>query len=294
MEKFQLNVDTTSCIRCGKCVKVCPSQVIQQESKNAKVRIVASENCMSCGHCVAICPKKAVSHSAFPSEKIHTFDRKEYPSASQLALLLKARRSNRAFSAKPVSQEILMQIVEAAHYAPTAHNNQQVAFTLVTDLEKLRQIADYTLNTFRSVVHKLNNPLMSPILRRMMPGTYHYLPAISHLIQSADAGHDVVLRHATAVLFIHTSPSNFFGATDANLAYQNASLMAECLGIGHFYTGLICLAIQQDKKNSLTKCLGISDTIYAGMALGLPLFGFSNYMERKDVVIDVISGEQPS
>lgn len=185
MEKFQLNVDTTSCIRCGKCVKVCPSMVLQQESKNAEVRIV-----------------------------------------------------------------------EAAHYAPTAHNNQQVAFTLVTDLEKLRQIADYTLNTFRSVVRKLNNPLLSPILRRMMPGTYHYLPTISHLIQSADEGHDVVLRHATAVLFIHTPQSNFFGATDANLAYQNASLMAECLGVGHFYTGLICLAIQQDKKIALPSLWG--------------------------------------
>lgn len=72
-----------------------------------------------------------------------------------------------------------------------------------------------------------------------------------------------------------------FGATDTNLAYQNASLMAECLGVGHFYIGLVCAAIQQDKKNRIARLLGIDGKIQAGMALGMPEFSFSKYIERK-------------
>lgn len=275
MEKIQLTMDTENCIRCGRCVKVCPSQVFRQENKKTAVVIVRPDSCISCGQCVAICPKGVLTHSAFPSEKIHPFDRKEYPAPAQLALLLKARRSVRAFSQKPVSPELLAQIIEAGYCAPTAHNKQEVRFTLVTDPDKLCQIANYTLEIFRSVTRKLNNPLLKPILKRVMPDVYQYLSAISQLIKDADEGNEVVLRYATAVLLIHTPTSTFFGTTDTNLAYQNASLMAECLGVGHFYIGLVCAAIQQDKKNKLAKLLDIDGKISAGMALGIPEFHFS-------------------
>lgn len=199
MEKVQLMMDTKNCIRCGRCVKVCPSQVIRQANKKMEVVIACPESCISCGQCVAICPKGVLTHSAFSAEKIC----------------------------------------------------------------------------------KLNNPLLNPVLRRVMPGVYQYLPSVIRLIKDADEGNEVVLRHATAVLLIHTPKSNMFGATDTNLAYQNASLMAECLGVGHFYIGLVCAAIQQDKKNRIARLLGIDGKIQAGMALGMPEFSFSKYIERK-------------
>ena len=33
--------------------------------------------------------------------------------------------------------------------------------------------------------------------------------------------------------------------------------MAECLGVSQFYTGFVCSAIEQDKKGTLEKKLGI-------------------------------------
>ena len=77
-----------------------------------------------------------------------------------------------------------------------------------------------------------------------------------------------------------------FGYQDANLAYQNASLMAECLGVSQFYTGFVCSAIEQDKKGTLEKKLGIDGKIYAGMALGMPAFRYKNYIDRKDLKVN--------
>lgn len=71
-----------------------------------------------------------------------------------------------------------------------------------------------------------------------------------------------------------------------NLAYQNASLMAECLGVSQFYTGFVCSAIEQDKKGTLEKKLGIDGKIYAGMALGMPAFRYKNYIDRKDLKVN--------
>ena len=89
------------------------------------------QNCIVCGHCVAVCPTGAVEHSGFPAGKVHEFDYSDYPVPAQMMLLCKARRSNRAFTAQSVPEELLQQILEAAHRAPTASNAQQIGFTVV-------------------------------------------------------------------------------------------------------------------------------------------------------------------
>lgn len=282
-----LHIETENCIRCGRCTRVCPSLILKQASPHASIEIVQPENCIACGHCVAICPVKAVLHSEFPEEKIHSFENKDYPTAAQLMLLCKARRSNRAFSTREIPEETLDQILEAAHRAPTASNLQQVEFTLITDPEKLRFITEFTLNVFRDISRKLRNPFLKPLLKITLPDAFRYLPVFDRLLLEYRQGNDLILRKATAVLFIHCPASNRFGVMDANLAYQNGSLMAECLGVSQFYTGFVCTALQQEKKNTLATAFGINGRIHAGMALGMPEFRFSRYMDKKERIVNV-------
>lgn len=116
-----------------------------------------------------------------------------------------------------------------------------------------------------------------------IPDGYHYLPTFHRLEDAHARGKDLILRGATALLLIHTPRNNRFGSADANLAYQNASLMAEALGVNQFYTGFICSALAQDRKHRLEKALGIDEHIHAGMALGMPLFRFPNYIDKKEI-----------
>ena len=74
------------------------------------------QNCIVCGHCVAVCPTGAVEHSGFPAGKVHEFDYSDYPVPAQMMLLCKARRSNRAFTAQSVPEELLQQILERTAY----------------------------------------------------------------------------------------------------------------------------------------------------------------------------------
>ena len=279
--KTPLSIHSESCIRCGRCVRVCPSMIFRQPGKSKAITLQNPETCIVCGHCAAVCPTGSVVHPDFPTEKIHTIDRASLPTPEQVLLLCKTRRSNRAFSGKPVPKEMLEQILEAAHRAPTASNTQQVAFTLITSPEKLHAISDFTIDTFYSVAKTLENPLLKPVLKRLLPQVYRYLPTFRRLKTEYDKGNDLILRNASAVLFIHTPKESRFGCEDANLAYQNGSLMAESLGVSQFYTGFVCSALKQGDKKRLLSALGIAGTVHAGMALGIPDFFYPNYMDKQ-------------
>lgn len=281
--EIALNIHTDKCIRCGKCVKVCPSMIFEQEDNRGKIMVKNLPDCIVCGHCAAVCPTGAIEHSEFPASKVHAFAYHDFPTPQQMLLLCKARRSNRAFSDKPVPQSLLEQIIEAAHRAPTASNAQNVGFTVITDPVKLELITDFTLKVFTAALKKMKNPLLKPIVKWFMPDVFRYIPVFERLLREKAAGNDLILRKAAAVIFIHTPQISRFGCQDANLAYQNGSLMAECLGVSQFYTGFVCSAIEQEKKGSLEKALGINGKIQAGMALGMPLFRYTHYIDREEI-----------
>lgn len=282
----QINIDTASCIRCGKCVKVCPAWIMTQAKPGDPIGLRNIDSCIVCGHCAAVCPTGSVRHSSFSPDKIHPIDRNGLPSPEQVLLLCKARRSNRALSDRPVPQEAIDRILEAAHRAPTASNRQEVSFTVITDPAILDKIIRFTLDTFAGIARKLENPFVKPLLKRLCPELYAYLPGFRRLIAEYDKGNDLILREAKTLLLIHTPYANRFGAADANLAYQNGSLMAESLGVSQIYTGFVLSALAQDKKCKFLKSIGIQGKVHAGMALGMPLFLYPNYIDKKPIAVN--------
>lgn len=278
-----LSIDQTTCIQCGKCSKVCPAGILLQEKKGGPICVEHLQSCIQCGHCTDVCPTSSILHSAFPHEKIHAINYEMMPTPEQLMWLIKSRRSNRAITSTPVPREKLDLIVEAANYAPTATNAQSLSFTIITDPQKLKIVSDYTIGVFDRLERLLTNPVVKLFLQPFMKEVYAYVPAFKRMKKEHEEGKDPILRKATALLFIHTPKSNRFGSEDANLAYQNASLMAQSLNVSQIYMGFVLTAIRQDKKDTLSQLLGIDGKIKAIMALGMPAFRYENYTDRKPI-----------
>lgn len=275
---MDISIDKSKCIECGACATACSPQLF--DIIDGKVVIARPNSCFVCGHCVAICPVDAISHSSFGADKVHAIKRPKVE-AEELMQLIRLRRSNRTFSNKEIPQESLNMIIEAAYRAPTASNLQGVKFLLVKDREVLDQVIDATMGYYKKIMRLVDNPVVRPLAVALSPTVAKYLQTFKKMIDERAAGGDPILRGGKAMLVIYTDKSSRFGCEDSNLAYQNASLMAESLGIAQVYTGFVCNVSHSTKQ--INKILGIKGKIQAGMALGMPSRRFTKYIDKSEI-----------
>ncbi|MCR5078154.1 MAG: nitroreductase family protein [Prevotella sp.] len=260
---MEISINNETCIRCGHCAVVCPAHIFQQPGKREPVSVVNPQTCIVCGHCVDACPTDSISHSAISLDTLHDINYDNLPSPEQLMELIHARRSNRSMTDRPVPQEAIDMMTEAALYAPTAANNRGVEVVTITDREQTDRIIRFTLDTFSA-----NADALSPVMRKV----------VAHLRDYYEQGGDPILRNAKSLmLFTSDHP---FGAADANLAYQNASLMAQSLGVSQVYMGYVCSAIRMADPARVAEVFGTQHPIHAVMAFGLPAFRYKRYTER--------------
>lgn len=259
-----ISVHSDTCIRCGRCAVVCPANILQQKEKKGDITVVGPRTCIRCGHCLDVCPTGSIEHSALEPSKFHVLDYTKLPTAEQLMELFHARRSNRSMQAdRPIPAEAIAQIEEAARYAPTAANNLKVHTHYIDDRARLDRIIDFVIDMLTVAGEKMG--VMAQFEFR-------------HLRQVRQAGGDPIMRNGSGLLLFTSDTA--WGEPDCNLAYQNASLMAEVLGISQVWMGYMYTAIRNADAKVVADLFETKEKICACMSLGIPAFRYPRYMER--------------
>jgi len=156
--------------------------------------------------------------------------------------VIKARKSIRVYQKKTLSKKAVNSILEAAKYAPTARNAQELEYKVVTGKALMDKLSDGIL----AAVQKEGLPLKGP------PG------------EKPDFFHSAPL-----VIIITAPKDNFWGLTDAALAVQNIMLYCTSVNLGSCFIGMAQL-IQKDKAS--LKALRIAEgmSIVAAVICGYP------------------------
>jgi nitroreductase/ferredoxin-like protein FixX len=288
---IKIAIDHSQCTKDGMCATVCPARIFVQRERATIPELVAVERCIACGHCMAICPSTAISHSAFPLGSISPIQFEKMPSQEQVTELLRTRRSIRAFRGKPLERETIDKIIDGARFAPSGHNAQSTEFLVVLDRAVLSQVSAVTIEYLKFEIGRLNNwffkTLVSLVDRELLELGLKEIPGFERIVRAFEAGEDPILHHAPALLVFHGRRNVGFGDIDANLALQNASLLAHSLGVGHFYTGWVLAACRAPMSRTwsrrIPKLIGIppENEMHGALALGYPVPMFKNWMERK-------------
>ena len=264
---------------------VCPMNVLVQEEQRAIPNVAREKLCISCGHCLAVCPQGAIAHAGVSQEMIRPVLQECLPAPEMLTHLINVRRSVRALKDTPVEKELVEQVIHAARFAPSGHNVQSTEYVVVQDQAMLRQVVRLTAKSLETISGLFGNPLLQPALSWLFRDRYENIGLIAKefklLAGMAEAGEDKILHCAPALVVFHARQSAVFAGVNANMAAQNASLMAQSLGLGAFYTGYVVFACEMD--NSIPKLLGVPNhhRIYAGLALGHPAVRYTHWIEKE-------------
>lgn len=264
-----LIVDENKCKKDGICAKDCPTAIIKLKEKESFPEIVpgGEDFCLTCGHCIAVCPHGALRHSLIPLEECPAIDKALIINDEQAAQFLRSRRSIRFFKDKPVEKEKIRKLIEIGRYAPTASNTQLVEWLVLTDTEKINDIARQTVDWMRSVMKK--NP-HSPRIA--------YMPMI---IAAWDLGHDAVLRSAPALVVASAPKEANNGMVDLTLALSYLELAAPTLGLGTCWAGLLQGALLSHPPLKETLGLPEHHPHHYPMMLGHPKAKYFRLPQRK-------------
>jgi nitroreductase/NAD-dependent dihydropyrimidine dehydrogenase PreA subunit len=290
---YEVTIDPERCKKDGLCAMICPDAVIQQDEKVTipKISNEHMERCIACGQCMAICPQGAISHSEFPATTLRAIQFEQMPTPEDVMVLLKTRRSIRAFRDKTLAKDTIETIIDGARFAPSGHNSQSTEFLVVQDRAVLNQVSALVIEYLKFEVNRFANPLFRTLAlladREIAESGLHEIPGFKRMIQMFESGADPILHGAPVLLAFHARRTVGFADVNAQLALQNASLVAHSLGIGHFYTGWVlspCRAPMARAWNRrIPNLLGIpsDNNLYGALALGYPIPRFKNMIERK-------------
>ena len=288
---YEITIDTDVCKKDGICALVCPKGIFVQREKLTIPELIAEETCIACGHCVAVCPQGVISHSEFPATTTRAIQFEQMPTTDQVLELLKTRRSIRAFRDKPLTKDIIETIIDGARFAPSGHNSQSTEFLVVQDKAVLNQVSAMVIEYLKFEIGRFANPLFRTVAlladRESAESGLHEIPGFKRMVQMFESGADPILNDAPVLLAFHAHRTVGYGDVNAQLALQNASLIAHALGIGHFYTGWViapCRAPMARAWNRrMPDLLGIppDNNLYGALALGHPIPRFKNIIERK-------------
>lgn len=251
-----ITINKDLCIGCGCCITDCFNSNIKVVDGKAE----AGQICFNCGHCLALCPMKAISIPEYRMDEVEELSNSRNISPENLLYNIKARRSVRKYSDKPVERDKLESLLQAGRYTATAKNLQGNTFIFVQ--EKLDVLRTMTWKYVESFA------LSDDIPEEMRAYTNMY-KKLKH------DGEDRLFRNAPAVLFIANELN-----LDAGLAAQNIENMACALGMGALYNGYLCRLTDRNEK--IREWLGINNKpIRCCMLLGYSEMNYLRTVPRR-------------
>jgi nitroreductase/NAD-dependent dihydropyrimidine dehydrogenase PreA subunit len=270
LDMFQINEE--NCNKCGLCATVCPVGLIQvQEDCYPELTPAisnireASQACNRCGSCVTVCPKGSLTLLRTPLERFPEIDPALQVSFGQCVQLLKSRRSIRAYKDTPVPREDITRLIDAARYAPTGANAQNVSWMVIDDTDKLQRLRE----------------IGAEFMINVMKNTPAYSAVADLFLKRKEAGYDIFLNGAPAVVAAYSDADMPINSVNCTIALAYFDLAANCLGLGCCWLGFFSGAANNFPPVKEMLSLPEGKQVYGAMALGYPKYKYHRIPPRK-------------
>lgn len=288
-------VDEASCTRCGKCVAICPAEVLLLHEDRVSLSGDSPFGCIACGHCMMVCPNGSIvvqGRGVVPTDLRSLPPVEKRATAEELEALMSARRSVRKFAPEEIDVATLQRIVDAAATAPMGIPPWDVGCTIVAGREKVREVAAEVVKGYEGFL-KIFRPWVLAAMRPFI-GKAKYeqfssfiVPLAETYVDGSRAGKDLLFYDAPAVIIFSHSP--YADPVDAAIACTYAMLTAESMGLGTTIIGGAPPILQRNRK--VCKRLEIPDDFSPALALivGRPAVDFRHTIRRSFAFVGTVA-----
>ncbi len=277
-------VTQRKCTKCGLCLTLCPTSVL--EMRNKQVAVVRPESCIGCGHCGSFCPAGAIVQKATDSKKIPTTGPDAPPSPRSLQTLLRSRRSVRQYQRKALTKKDLDRILEAGRYTATGSNSQNIRYIVITDPDKIAELREMTLPAIMKIFSMASKMAKLPFVANVMGEDlanrlrYQYAPGMKHFYERYMRGEERLFHSAPAVMLVCSDRYDETCSFSCASALYSCSLMAHSLGIGCCLNGFVQNAANSDAKIRKFLDLPRHQKCHGAMTLGYQKVKFNRLVKR--------------
>ncbi len=247
---------SSSCVKCGLCVEVCPMALIDLgDGPTAQPIEKAPDLCIGCGHCVAACPTAAITLDTTPGQDLDTLP-DHLPHLDQFRDLVRTRRSTRLFLNESVSRTELEALLDVTRWAPTAKNSEQVFWTVVQESERVHTLAGLAIDFFRNI------------------------ESMQGVVKVWDKGIDIINRDAPHLVLAHSPVDAMTPTLDCTIAMNTLELAAHAAGLGTCWAGFFLMAAQNHAPLQKALDLPAEHKIQAALMLGKPRYPYQRIPAR--------------
>lgn len=275
-----VTIDRDKCSECKSCEKICPTL-----SFNTDMSDIAPE-CIACYHCITQCQQGALNID----EATPIVNRPMNITSDEFEALMQQRRSHRDFQSKPVPREVIENFISKLRFSPTASNNQNLHFTVITDRSVITNLNDVVIETLSGKFRKSLNSFTLPFLR-LFYGKYTDVLLFTkrRFLKKAEVKHDMITYNAPVVILIHAPE------TPTGMAWLNAGvwtgmalLYGEVSGLSSCVNGYIVNALNSHHRYCHQLGIPSNHRIYSCILLGYAKRNFPHFSIRRDPAINWI------
>lgn len=277
-------INPSSCKNCGICAEVCPNNIIGQ---NGNIHFIQEREhlCLECGQCMAVCPTKSVHVDGLSYNKDFDELPENKSNYKNFIETLSTRRSVRTFKNKPVSDDLLDEIVNAVSYAPFGAAPEKMEISIINNRETIESALPLISDFLNGIKKFVENPFASLFLK-LFTGKEdlhtiknHIYPIAKGGIYNLDNG-DGITRGAPTIITIH-APKDAEAHTNNGVIYATyIMLAAHAIGLGATMIECVIPAINRNKK--LKRIFQIPDNNEAIMSVivGYPKYHYKRTIKR--------------